>query len=81
MLSVSSVRRIFVARAHQDMRRGIDTLASGAALGPSTTWVPPSDLLVFQLDHPPPTSQIFFHSLNHHSVKSGQHQIAYLRTV
>ena len=28
MLSFSSVRRIFVARAPQDMRRGIDTLAS-----------------------------------------------------
>ena len=27
MLSFSSVRRIFVARAPQDMRRGIDTLA------------------------------------------------------
>ena len=28
MLSFSSVRRIFVARDHQDMRRGIDMLVS-----------------------------------------------------
>jgi hypothetical protein len=33
VLSFSSVRRIYVARAPQDMRRGIDTLGIGHHLG------------------------------------------------
>ena len=51
------------------------SLASSAALGPSTTWVPPSDRLAFHLDHRHPTCHISSDKLNYDSVKSGQHQM------
>jgi hypothetical protein len=50
------------------------SLASGAALSPSTTWVPPSDRLAFHLDHRHPAGHTLSDSLNYDSAKSGQHQ-------
>ena len=50
------------------------SLASGAALSPSTTWVPLSDRLAFHLDHRHPAGHTLFDSLNYDSAKSGQHQ-------
>jgi len=52
------------------------SLASDAALSPSTTWVPPSDRLAFHLDHRHPAGQTVFDSLNSDTAKSGQHQQA-----
>jgi hypothetical protein len=49
------------------------SLASDAALSPSTTWVPPSDRLAFHLDHRHPTGHTLSDSLNYDSAKSGQH--------
>lgn len=49
------------------------SLASDAALSPSTTWVPPSDRLAFHLDHRHPAGQAVFDSLNSDTAKSGQH--------
>lgn len=40
------------------------SLASDAALGPSTTWVPPSDRLAFHLDHRHPAGQTLSDALN-----------------
>lgn len=51
------------------------SLASDAALSPSTTWVPPSDRLDFHLDHRHPAGQTVFDSLNSDTAKSGQHQL------
>ena len=50
------------------------SLASDAALSPSTIWVPPSDRLAFHLDHRHPAGQTVFNSLNSDTAKSGQHQ-------
>ena len=52
------------------------SLASGAALSPSTTWVPPSDRLAFHLDHRHPAGHTLSDSLNYDSAKSGQHHFA-----
>ena len=49
------------------------SLASGAALSPSTTWVPPSDRLIFHLDLRLLPDQGYVTSFNSDSTKSGQH--------
>ena len=50
------------------------SLASDAALSPSTTWVPPSDRLTLHLAHWHRACHSLPSSLNYHSIKSGQHQ-------
>lgn len=45
-------------------------LDSGAALSPSTIWVPPSDRLAFHLDHRHPAGQTVFDSINSDTAKS-----------
>lgn len=55
-------------------RRGLlRSLASDAALGPSTTWVPPSNRLAFHLDQPQLTRHRSSDKLNYDSMESGQH--------
>jgi hypothetical protein len=48
------------------------SLASGLALSPSTTWVPPSNRLGNHIDEPQPIGEKFLDDVNSRSVKSGQ---------
>ena len=50
------------------------SLASDAALSPSTTWVPPSDRHTFHIDRRHPAGKDLSSSFNYDSAKSGQHQ-------
>ena len=58
-------------------RRGLTcSLASGLALSPSTTWVPPSCRLITHLDQSLPICHIPTNTVNQDSTKSGQHHRA-----
>ena len=60
-----------LAAGHRGLLR---SLASDTALGPSTTWVPPSGRLAYILTNNHPLTSIPLAALNCGSTKSGQDQ-------
>ena len=64
-----------LAAGHRGLLR---SLASDTALGPSTTWVPPSGRLAYILTNNHPLTSIPLAALNCGSTKSGQDHTALL---